>query len=114
MRWSKPNLKAIHSLWGQIARGEVATDTTTERVRRTMLEIVPRSPQHIQVFRIIHSAPNLQALWYARGALMVALAAEQNEAIARDQLESITRLFDGLLPESRRGRLARAASPGPH
>ena len=107
MRWSKPSLKAIHSLWGQIARGEVTSDAVTGRVRHAMLSAIPvfdDRDQHARVFRQIQTAPNLQALWYARGALMSAIAADQGEMAARAQIDSITRLFEGHLAESRTDR----------
>ena len=112
MRWSKPNLKSLHSLWGQMAHGEPASRAATEAVRRAMLEatpvVVPGGP-YADVFRKIRYAADIQALWYARSDLMGAVASARGEAIAWQEIAAISKLFDGLLAESRSSQPTRHA-----
>ena len=104
MRWQKPSLKNIHSFWGQVAKGEVTSDARTEAVRHAMLEATPvGGPEdpHSDVFRRTRHAPNARALWYLRSDLMAAISADRGEAVARQEISVIARLFDGLIPEAR-------------
>lgn len=52
------------------------------------------------VARRIRLAIDAQALWYARGDLMAALARMHGEALARQKINSLTCLFEDLLPRS--------------
>lgn len=101
MRWLKPNIRNIHSLWGQASRGEAATNARTEAVRHAMLAATPDVPgqKHLDVFRRIRYANNIQTLWYARSELMAAIAFEKGEALARQEIGAITKMFEGLLEE---------------
>jgi hypothetical protein len=104
MRWQKPNLRNIHSFWGQVARGEATTDARTERVRHAMLEATPvvgPGEPHSAVFGRIRRAPDIQALWYLRSELMAAISSSQGEQMARREMAAVTKLFKGLVPESR-------------
>lgn len=49
--------------------------------------------------RVTHAC-DLQDLWYLRGDLMAAIAAVDGEAIARQKLNQISDMFQGLLPRS--------------
>ncbi|WP_232533132.1 hypothetical protein [Ramlibacter pinisoli] len=60
-----------------------------------------------QLTRRIRYAGDIQGLWYLRGDLMGALAAMHGEVVARERIEAITDLFQGLLP----GSLASRPSP---
>ena len=107
MRWHKPNLKNIHSFWGQVAKGEPTSDTRMESVRHAMLKAAPvvgPGDPHSNIFRRIRRAPNLEALWYLRSDLMGAISSKRGEAIARQEIAAITKVFDGLLAESRNYR----------
>ena len=104
MRWQKPNLKNIHSFWGQVAKGEVTNDARTEGVRHAMLEATPvggPGDPHTYVFHRIRHAPNARALWYLRSDLMAAISVKRGEGIARQEVAAITKLFAGLISEYR-------------
>jgi len=53
---------------------------------------------HTALERKLVFAKDIGELWYARPALMNAVAARIGESRARDVLVTITRLFDGLKP----------------
>ena len=104
MRWHKPSLTSIQSYWGQRARSEVFPQAVTGGVRHAMLQATPDDAPgkpHAGLFSRIQRAASLQALWYLRSDLMSAIAAESGEAVARQQVASITKLFVGLIPEAR-------------
>ena len=60
--------------------------------------------QFANVTRRIRYANDIQALWYLRGDLMAALASTRGEMAARQQVQQITRMFEGLLPGSLNSR----------
>jgi predicted urease superfamily metal-dependent hydrolase len=102
MRWLKPNLRSsIYGLLGNpVAPSESMLETGTEDIRESMLVVLGEAgPKHFpQVTRRIRYANDIQALWYLRGDLMAALAAMHGEATAREKISSLTRMFQGLLP----------------
>ena len=104
MRWQKPNLRNIHSFWGQVARGEVTSDARTEQVRHAMLKATPvvgPGEPHCAVFGRIRRASDIHALWYLRSELMAAISSNQGEQVAQREMAAVTKLFKGLVPESR-------------
>ncbi|HZY18622.1 MAG TPA: hypothetical protein VFE82_09075 [Ramlibacter sp.] len=84
-------------------------DTSLEDIREKMLDLLgdfgPAKFPHVT--RRIRYAGDLQGLWYLRGDLMAALAAMHGEAVARERIQAITKMFRGLLP----GGLASRPSP---
>ena len=116
MRWQKPSLKNIHSFWGQVAKGEPTSDARTESVRHAMLAATPvvgPDDAHSGVFGRIRRAPNIQALWYLRSDLMAAISSCRGEQIARREMAAVTRLFKGLIPESRGPKALGSARKNP-
>lgn len=104
MRWHKPSIKAIHSFWDTRARNEAPHDDRIDRVRDGMLRatpIVAPDEPYANLFRQIHRANSLQALWYLRSDLMAAISAQKGEAAARAEIAVISRTFEGLIPEAR-------------
>ena len=73
-----------------------------ETIRRAMLDAlgwpVPRGCEGL-VLRIRHGI-GPERLWFLRGELMHALACMHGEAAAREQLDRISSMFDGVLPRS--------------
>jgi hypothetical protein len=104
MSWFKSNIRT--SLYGLLGNPRDPTDsvleTGTEDIREAMLALLGEAgiKQFPHVTRRIRYASDVQALWYLRGDLMAALAATQGEATARDRVQRITQMFDGLLPGS--------------
>lgn len=114
MRWLKPNLRSsIYALLGHDV--EPSTDTVQQRmdqIRRAMLDLLgDRGQSDYPLFvRRVRFAADMQALWYARSDLMGALATLHGEARAREQIEPVTELFRGHLPDSLYARQRRRIS----
>ena len=102
MRWQKPNLKSIYGLLGQGGPpAEPYLGARMETVRQAMLDTVARAglgQRHLHIVARIQFAQGIQALWYVRTDMMTALAAELGEAAAREQIDALSALFEGLLP----------------
>ncbi len=111
MRWIKPNLRSsIYALLGHpepAASG--AARVGLDDIRRAMLDLLgERAAAEFPGFvRCLLAATDVQTLWYARSDLFGALAAMHGESRARDLIDPVNRMFDGLLPP---GLYAR---PGP-
>ena len=108
MRWLKQNLRSsIYGMLGNpIAPSESILENGTEDIREAMLTVLGESgPKHFpQITRRIRYASDIQALWYLRGDLMGALAATHGEMAARQKVASVTKQFQGLLPNGLNSR----------
>jgi len=108
MRWFKGGLR--NSVYGLLGNSGVPSDSvledTTEDIREAMLALLgdAASKQFANVTRRIRYANDIQALWYLRGDLMAALATTLGEAAARQQVQRITHMFQGVLPASLNSR----------
>jgi len=70
-----------------------------EEIRMAMLEELGfDAPEFAPTSRRIQFAPDLQTLWYLRGDLMAVLAAKEGETAASRRIQTISAMFDGLLP----------------
>ncbi len=102
MRSGKLNLKStFFNLLGYVGGAKVAhTPLQLEHLRLAMLETLGESglAAHPRVARRLRFADDVQTLWYARSELMAALAEQHGEARARQELERLGALFNGLLP----------------
>lgn len=82
------------------------TETTVESIRQALLDIVRQSVPSKALAPIVRltcrigSSPDAQGLWYLRSEVMAMLSASKGESEARRQMDAITPLFKGLLPES--------------
>jgi hypothetical protein len=111
MRWFKPTIR--HGLFGLLGHAvppsESRLEESIEDIRETMLGMLgddgPRQFPHVT--RRLRYAGDVQGLWYLRGDLMAVLATLHGEIEARRRIDSITLMFDGLLP----GSLASRPSP---
>jgi hypothetical protein len=108
MRWLKPSIRSsIYGLLGNpVPPSESILEGGTEDIRESMLAVLGESgPRHFpQITRRIRYANDIQALWYLRGDLMAALAAVHGEMAAREKIQSITQMFQGLLPNGLNSR----------
>ncbi len=108
MRWLKPNLRSsIYGLLGNpVGPSESMLERGMEDIRESMLTQLGEAgfKQFAQTTRRIRYASDVQALWYLRGDLMAALAAMHGELAARENIASITSMFQGLLPSGLNSR----------
>jgi len=108
MQWFKGSIRSsIYGLLGNpVTPSESVLENSTEDIREAMLALLGETGarQFANVTRRIRYANDIQGLWYLRGDLMAALAATQGEAQARQKVQQITRMFQGLLPGSLNSR----------
>jgi hypothetical protein len=108
MRWFKGGLRnSVYGLLGNPAvPSESELEDGTEDIREAMLALLgdSASKEFASVTRRIRYANDIQALWYLRGDLMAALATTLGESDARQQVQRITEMFQGLLPASLNSR----------
>jgi hypothetical protein len=103
MRWFKGVRNSVYGLLGNpVAPSDSVLETGMEDIREAMLALLGGvgTKQFANVTRRIRYANDVQALWYLRGDLMAALATTLGEAGARQQVQRITQMFQGLLPGS--------------
>jgi hypothetical protein len=104
MGWFKGGLRnSVYGLLGNMGSpSDSVLENGTEDIREAMLALLGEngSKQFANVTRRIRYANDIQALWYLRGDLMAALATTLGEAGAREQVQRITHMFQGLLPGS--------------
>ncbi|WP_143762947.1 hypothetical protein [Ramlibacter tataouinensis] len=83
-----------------------AMESSMEDIREAMLGLLGDQGRNSypHVTRRIRYAGDVQGLWYLRGDLMAVLAAMEGEAHAREKLQSVSRMFQGLLPSSLHSR----------
>jgi hypothetical protein len=120
MHWLKTRLRS--SLSGLFSSGsgaplEPATEVGIEDIRATMLALMGEgdgeNKQFLHISRRIRYASDILGLWYLRGDLMGVLAGRYGEAQAREQLKTVTAMFEHMLPQGLRSR-ATALGAGTH
>src|SRR5262249_13419200 len=108
MRWFKGSLR--HSIYGLLGNPVLPSEsvllTGTEDIREAMLSLLTEAgtSEFPSVTRRVRYGNDIRALWYLRGDLLAALAAVQGEQVARQKVQRITRMFQGLLPGSLNSR----------
>jgi hypothetical protein len=109
MRTFKPNLRS--SIYSILSLGHPSVPAATdfigiEDIRSAMLELITavEAARFPQLTRRISYAGDVQGLWFLRGDLMAALANSHGEAAAREKLETLSELFEDLLPGGLRSR----------
>ena len=109
MRSFKPNLRssiyAIFSL-GPSAPPSASEFTSIEDIRSAMLELMTpvEAIRFPHVMQRVSYAGDVQGLWFLRGDLMAALASTHGEVAAREKLETLSEMFEDLLPDGLRSR----------
>jgi hypothetical protein len=107
MRWFKGVRNSVYGLLGNPGEpSDSVLEDKTEDIREAMLGLLGDggSKQFTNVTRRIRYANDIQALWYLRGDLMAALAAIHGESAAREEVQRITQMFQGMLPGSLNSR----------
>lgn len=103
-RWH-PSVKDFLEALG-MQSSQPDSEATIENIRQTMLDIVKQSGPGKTLAPIVRltcrigSCQDAKGLWYLRGEVMMMLSASKGESEARRQMDAITPLFKGLLPES--------------
>ncbi|WP_207717392.1 hypothetical protein [Caenimonas soli] len=111
MRFFKPNLRSsIHAILSlghpSVPPETMEMEIDIEDIRRAMLDLMTdvEDARFPQVLRRIRYAPDVPGLWFLRGDLMAALASSHGEAVAREKLETLSEMFEDLLPDGLRSR----------
>ncbi len=110
MRWFKPNIKGgIQAFFSLSRPDEPVTqldEVSIEDIRDAMLALLAGSEDERvrNVKRRIRYASDIQALWFLRGDLMAVLAAGHGETAAREMVETVSEMFQELLPQGLRSR----------
>jgi hypothetical protein len=102
MRWTSASiLSGVGSLFSSLSNDSVsAANRKNEKIRQTMLEALGEEGclEFPMLERRILFETNVQGLWYARSELMAALSSTHGEHEAKRQIDTLTRMFQGLLP----------------
>ncbi|MDP1656053.1 MAG: hypothetical protein Q8K91_02845 [Hylemonella sp.] len=109
MRWMPANIiSSMQTLLAGPLVEQARSTAQIEVIRQTMLDRLAGSGDSAfpQIKRRILSVTDLQGLWYLRSDLMGALSSMHGELVARQSLEEITGMFEGLLPKSMFSRSA--------
>jgi hypothetical protein len=108
MSWLKGSIRnSIYGLLGNpVSPSDSQLESGTEEIRDAMLALLGEgdSKQFTNVTRRVRYANDIQGLWYLRGDLLAALAGVHGEVVARNKVQQVTRMFDGLLPGSLNSR----------
>ena len=94
-------MRLRNSFWALLGRSrDVEPDGLVEEVRHAMLAALDLfcGSESLELDDRISYAVDLEALWYLRSGLMVAIAANHGEALARDRILEITKAFAGFHP----------------
>ncbi len=109
MHWFNSQIKSsLLALLSSEALTPSARTGRIEDIRQLMLNELKHCGElkFPQVVRRVRYATDAQALWYARGEFMAALAATHGEAIARAKINHISEKFKGLLPKGLHTRVS--------
>jgi hypothetical protein len=109
MRSFKPNLRSsIYSIFslGHPSTPPPESEFSIEDIRSAMLELMTaiEEARFPHVMRRVRYAGDVQGLWFLRGDLMAALASSHGEVAAREKLETLSEMFEDLLPGGLRSR----------
>lgn len=79
-----------------------SADRQLTRIRHAMLSLLQVHGGHAvaRIAQRVRFADDLEALWYLRQDMLMALSATDGEAAARRQLRKINNLFKGRLPDT--------------
>jgi len=92
-------MRIRNSFWAMLGQDISSTPDTFARVRRAMLALLEEyCPDNAELRHKLTFAIDIDALWYLRSNLMIALAARQGETVARDCISRITFLFQERQP----------------
>ena len=103
MRWTTSNI--VSGMQALLSKGSEQhsreSDEAFEDIRRAMLDelaICAYRVNPILQMRVT-DASDVQDLWYLRGDLMAAIAANEGEVAAKRKVSHISNMFRGLLPK---------------
>ncbi len=103
MRMASSNwISGVQTLMGNMqAHVNTREQTALEDIRQALLDCmgeVSAEKHPVVQLRVTH-AHDLQDLWYLRADVMVAIASQDGESIARGKMLPITDMFNGYLPK---------------
>ena len=94
-------MRLRNSFWALLGRNrDEAPEGLVEDVRHAMLAVLDLlcGSGYLELDDRINNARDLYELWYLRSPLMIAIAANHGEVLARDRMIPITRMFAGYQP----------------
>jgi hypothetical protein len=105
---------ALFSTSSAPAPGREEARERMEEIRRTMTGLASSCGGRASagLAMRIHYAMDVQALWFMRSELMGMLAMSRGEVPAREAIEDLGRMFNGLLPDGLRPRTSTLGSAG--
>ncbi len=89
------------------ATANLSAENRVNQIRQAMMDSLAGIGDNHQVTKLtgrLLYAPDIQSLWYLRGDVMTMLAGLLGEAVAKDRLATITKMFNGLLPSGQKSR----------
>lgn len=88
-------------LYAQPAASSSGAAVTIDAIRQSMLDCMGQDARgrFPQIERRVRFASNLEALWFLRPELLMAVSSVSGELIAQGEVERISTMFDGLLPK---------------
>lgn len=101
MRWFKPGIRnSISALLGPEARK--SSPESVEPVREAMLAVLGEdgaraNPELTRKLKYLHDA---HALWFTRAEMVAVLSQLHGEALAVHRVQSLSPVFEGLVPRS--------------
>ena len=107
MPWLYPVIsERICALFAPRPLSEAALEEEIEDIQTSMLEVISDvgDSASARMVRRIEGAVDIAALWYLRSDLMAIVARRHGEAAAREILESITDMFENMLPHGLKSR----------
>lgn len=112
MRWGKTTLRNSFFGWFMPSTEPppaVGTPAHIEEIRHAMLLCVGDTgrPRDLALGRKLQMTDDIQTLWFARSDVMQSMAKSIGETEARERMEIITAMFDGLISESITGHKRR-------
>jgi hypothetical protein len=105
-------IKSLQGLLGVRPTALAPVVNRIDDIRVAMLECLGAegSRGFPQVKKRVMFASNVAALWYLRPELLMVIASKDGESVAQRQVDRISAMFDGYLPEAMKSRRASLGS----
>lgn len=94
-------MNTLHALLHAQAPASPRATLRIDDIRQSMLDCMGQDARakFPQIERRVRFATDLQALWFLRPELLMAISSTAGELAAQGEVERISAMFDGLLPK---------------